>query len=224
MLGFARYPVFLYMTLSELRRMLEIGIARDDLASEYDSWINRGIRATQRDHSFNCMRHVGSVVMTAGTASVALPADFKELQPQKGSVSLFDAATGYFPCEITTRERMIQSLTVPRGVGLNPKVFLSLDDRGYASLNLLDNTSTDVTFSVAYFRFLPTLLADADENYLTREFEDMVQAKIKHLAFSAINDPQSAAELAQYEIEKKRAIAFDARQRIQGQQNSTRMG
>jgi hypothetical protein len=65
-------------------------------------------------------------------------------------------------------------------------------DGNVSSLNFLDNTSTDVTFSVAYFRFLPPLLADTDENYLTREFEDMVQAKSSTLHFSTINDPQAA--------------------------------
>jgi hypothetical protein len=95
--------------------MLEIGIARDDLASEYDNWINRGIRAVQRDHSYNCMRHVDTVTMASGTSSVLLPSDFKELQPQKGSVSIFDAATGYYVCEVTTRELLIRQMLVPRG-------------------------------------------------------------------------------------------------------------
>jgi hypothetical protein len=216
MLGPARYPVFLCMTKSELRRMLEIGIARDDLASEYDGWINRGIRAVQRDHSYNCMRHVGVVTMTSGTSSVLLPSDFKELQPQKGSVSVFDAATGYYMCEVTTREKLIRQSLSARGGGFQASIFLS-SDGNVASLNFLDTTLSDVTFSVAYFRFLPPLLADTDENYLTREFEDLVQAKIKHIAFSAINDPQASTELAAYEIEKRRTIPFDARQRIQGQ-------
>lgn len=210
------------MTLAELRRMLEIGIARDDLAADYTEWINRGLRAVQRDHSWNFMRHVSNVTMLGGTSSVALPADFKELQPQRGAVSLFDPALGLFPCDVTSRESLIFSATVPRGnLFSQARVFLS-NDGNQAFLNFLDNTSSDVTFAIAYFRFLPPLTADADENYLTREFEDMIQAKIKQIAFSSINDPQAAAELGLYEVEKRRAIAFDARQRIQGQ--NMRMG
>lgn len=204
------------MTLAELRRMLEIGVAREDLSGDYNDWINRGVRATQRDHSYNCMRHVANVTMSSGSSTVALPGDFKELCPQKGSVSLYTATEGYFPCEVVTREKLIQGDLVPRDITFGSRVFLS-NDGNQAFLNFLDNTFTDVTFSIAYFRFLPLLSADTDENYLTREFEDMVQAKIKQIAFSSINDPQAASELALYEVEKRRAIAFDARQRSQGQ-------
>lgn len=196
--------------------MLEIGVARDDLAGEYTEWINRGVRAVQRDHSYNCMRHVQNITMTAGTSAVALPGDFKELQSPKGSVSLYVPSEGYFPCEVVTRAKLIQGGTVPRGAAFEARVFLS-NDGNQAFLNFLDNTTSDVTFSVEYFRFLPLLAADSDENYLTREFEDMVQAKIKQIAFSSTNDPQAASELALYEVEKRKAVAFDARQRSQGQ-------
>jgi hypothetical protein len=204
--------------------MLEIGIARDDLAGDYTDWINRGVRACQRDHSYNCMRHVSNVTMAAGTSSVVLPGDFKELQPKthrNGPVNVYSVAEGYTAVEILSREALISAAPSPGSVFAQTRMFMS-NDGNQAFLNFLDNTSTDVTFSVAYFRFLPPLSADSDENYLTREFEDMVQAKIKQIAFSSINDPQAAAELALYKIEKERAVAFDARQRSQGQ--NTRMG
>lgn len=196
--------------------MLEIGVAREDLSGEYTEWVNRGLRAVQRDHSYNCMRHLSNITMTAGTSTVALPGDFKELCPQRGSVSLYDPTSGYFPCEVVTREKLIQGDLVPRDVTFGARIFLS-NDGNQAFLNFLDNTFSEVTFSIAYFRFLPPLSADTDENYLSREFEDMVQAKIKQIAFSSINDPQAASELALYEVEKRRAVAFDARQRSQGQ-------
>jgi hypothetical protein len=204
--------------------MLEIGVSRDDLAGDYTDWINRGVRAVQRDHSYNCMRHVSNVTMLAGTSAVSLPGDFKELQIKRdrvGPVSLYTTTNGYFPIEVTTREKLIGGAPLPRGVDQQAQVFLS-NDGNQAFLNFLDNTSSDVTFSISYFRFLPPLEADTDENYLTREFEEMIQAKVKQTAFALINDPQATVELALYEVEKRKAIAFDARQRSQGQ--NIRMG
>lgn len=204
--------------------MLDISIARDDLSGEYTSWINRGVRAVQRDHSFNCMRHVSNITMTAGTSAVVLPGDFKELQPKKhkvGPVTLYTPTQGYFSVEVTSREALIGAAPMARGTETQARVYES-NDGNQAFLNFLDNTQADATFSVSYFRFLPPLVADTDENYLTREFEEMVQAKIKQIAFSSINDPQAVTELALYETEKRKAIAFDAKQRAQGQ--NIRMG
>ena len=167
------------------------------------------------------MRHVASVTMAAGTSSVALPDNFKQLQPQQGSVALYDAVDGYFPCEVLTRERILLARSSPQNGRFNVRVFLS-NDGNQEFLNYLDNTTTAATFSIAYFRFLPPLVADSDENYLTREFEEMIQAKIKQIAFSTINDPQAGVELGLYEVEKRKAVAFDARQYVQGR--NVRMG
>lgn len=194
--------------------MLDISVGRSDLTGEYDRWINEGLRTIQRDFNYSCMRHVGQITMTNGTSSVRMPADFKQLQIEKGSVSLVDPSLGKIPVLVRTRERLIcQNRVTTRST--IPDVFLS-NDGDTAYLNLLDNTSGDSTFEIAYFRYLPPLVADTDENYITREFSGMTKASIKAIAFGEINDPLESAELAKYEIDKKAAKVFDTLQRTQG--------
>lgn len=209
------------MTLGELKRMLTVSVSRDDLEGDYKDWINRGIRAVQRDFSYNCMRHVSQVTMADGTSSVAMPGDFKEMQIERGSVALIDASNTRIPVDIVTREKLIglTAMTMPQLVRPSrttvPKLFLS-NDGNQAFLNMLDTTTGPASFEVAYFRYLPNLEADNDENYITREFEDMVQARVKAVAFSVINDPQAATEMGLYKIFKTEAIGFDTKQRTQG--------
>lgn len=204
------------MNLKDLRRMLDVSVNRSDLSDQYDDWINRGIRAIQRDFDYNCMRHVASVPMLLGQSTAQLPNDFKRLQTEKGSVALYDPVRGgNIPVEVKTRERLV-CLTQTQTRTTIPQVFLSNDGKT-AFLNLLDTTSNNITFSVAYFRYLPKLVAETDENYFTVEFEDMVQARVKAVAFSIINDPIEAAELAKYtNIHLPAAKVFDTLQRMQG--------
>ena len=203
------------MTLSDLRRMLDVSVGRADLADQYDIWINRGVRAIQRDYNFNCMRHVAEVVMLSGTSSVQMPGDFKQLQIEKGAVALKDPVNnGRIPLFVKTRERMICQTQLPNRQ-TSPDVYVS-NDGEFAFLNILDNTTSDTTFEIAYFRYLPKLEAGNDQNYFTIEFEDMVQARVKEVAFSVINDPLEAAEKAKYRIQLAEAKVFDTLQRMQG--------
>jgi hypothetical protein len=194
--------------------MLDVSVARADLTGEYNRWINEGLREIQRDYNYSCMRHVSEISMAAGSSSARMPDDFKQLQIEKGSVSLVDPTGGKIPVSIKTRERLICQAQMPNR-STTPDAFLS-NDGDTAFLNLLDATTTALTFSIAYFRYLPELDADDDENYITREFTGMVKARIKAIAFGEINDPLESAELAKYEIAKASAKVFDTLQRTQG--------
>jgi len=208
--------------------MLEVSVQRQDLADEYGAWVNRALVAIQADNSYNCMRHLGSVTITSGTSSVRLPADFKEFVPAQGAIAVTDATVtnrSLQPCELVTREKLIR---IRSSTILAPTVFdrglqvFETTDGDTAFLNTLDAAPQDLLFTISYFRYLPPLAADDDQNYLTRTYEDMVQARTKAVAFSVINDPLEGAELAKYEIHRRKAVTHDARLRTQGRIN--RMG
>ena len=207
---------FLLMNLSDLRRMLEVSVSRDDLAGDYDNWINRGLKAIQRDYNFLCMKTTADIVCPAAASSAPMPDDFKQLCTERGSVSLVDpAGSGLLPLEVKSRERLICLARVPNRTVV-PYVYLENDGKD-ASLNMLDSTTSETTFRIAYYRFLPDLSADDDENYFTTMFEDMVQARIKAVAFSIINDPMETVELTKYKtVHLPEAKVFDTHQRTQG--------
>lgn len=206
--------------------MLEVSVMRDDLAEFHKDWINRGLREICQDASFNCMRTSAEVTIESGTSFVSLPADFKELTPARSPVHLVGTDGALSPVDVTRREDIIKL----RATFLSPvasarsgstDVFLSNNGETW-TLNLLDEATSDTTFDVSYFRILPPLEADDASNYLTRTYEDLVEAKVKAIAFSQVNDPITAAWETKYELAKRRAVSDDTRRWTRGRR--TQMG
>lgn len=208
--------------------MLDVSVNRGDLTDQYGDWINRALKAIQADNSYNCMRHSTDVEIAGSESSVKLPADFKEFVPDIGGISVVDAlatSRGRMPCDLVTEEKLIRTRAasgLPSSVWGNGLQVFATTDGDNTFLNILDIASGTLTFTIKYFRYLPSLAADTDQNFLTRTYEDMVQARVKAVAFSLINDPLEAAELTKYEIHRKKAVIHDARIRAIGRIN--RMG
>jgi hypothetical protein len=183
-------------------RVLEVAVQRTDLETFYPAWINQAMKGIQRDWSFNAMRHEADVTILQGTTSVPMPADFKELQKARPPIyyRFFDASDSrLIPCDIVRQEELIRldtSLLYPaRYSRVRPfryyPVFMDWID-GQPTLNLLENDHEEMTFLVKYFRYFPEMSRPDDENPITRDYEEMVKAKLKAVAFEEIGDPQAA--------------------------------
>jgi hypothetical protein len=211
-------------TFKYFKDVLAEDVNRSDKEHRYADWIRQGIRKVQQDVSWNCMRRSGDTVISAGSLQAALPADFKEFTPEATPVHIKSNNT-FFPVLVTTFEAMAaanagrERLIIHPGSGRSDSVpvYLSYETpMAQPFLNMFDNASETLTFRVSYFGFLPDLQADEDENYLTVNYTEMVEAKIKSVAFKAINDPVAAEFEAEYQRLKIEAEGDDARRRYQG--------
>lgn len=190
------------MTFRKLIRMLEIAVQRTDLEELYPDWINQALKGIQRDWSFNCMRHEADITITTATTFVDMPADFKELQQARPPIFYKFHDTGddrLIPCDVVRQEELVRldtSLLYPaRYSRIRPfryyPVYLSWND-GQCKLHILEEDHEEMDFVIKYYRYLPALSAPDDENGITRDYEEMVKAKVKAIAFEEIGDPQAA--------------------------------
>lgn len=221
---------FFLMTKGELLRTLEVGVNRPDVADLYPKWINQAIRAICQDYSFTFMRHSADVVMDAGSSSTRMPADFKELITDRCSVYVGDGQGGLVPCDVQ-RESTFRRLLLPdNGVILpaNSETFY----RGFpvwvdwgsdsVSLATIARTMTALTFTVKYHRYLPELQDLKDDNSLTRNYPEMMKAKLKAVAFEELNDDTAVEFETLYESKLEKAKFHDANTLLKGRVN--RMG
>lgn len=193
------------MTFLNLKTMLAQDVNRSDKEMWYPVWINRALRKIQTDASFACMKSRQDVVIPAGSSSVLLPTRFKELYPEQFPVAVISppgsgGIVSEIPCEVTSREDIvgyrISSLLPVRQASFSGSlvgypVWTELTGSGW-TLNIADPASETLTFRVAHHAFLPELAADSDSNYLTLNYPDLVENKVKGIAFMAVNDPIGA--------------------------------
>jgi hypothetical protein len=218
------------MTFANLKSMLAQDVNRADKETVwYPIWINRALRKIQTDVSFSCMRGRATVTIPANQTSAALPARFKELTAEQYPVtmanpSLGSGAAAEVPCEVVSREH----LTTFRVSGLLPArqanalgslsgypVWVEYAPAGW-TLNILDPASEELNFSVSHHAFLPDLVADGDTNYLTLNYPDLVENKIKAIAFMSLNDPIAAQFEAISAKLLREATLDDERRRTRG--------
>lgn len=223
------------MKFGELKLLLDEEIQRHDLKHRYGQWINRGLRKIQQDTSWQCMSHVSEVVLPNGSSEVELPGDFKELTFEKTPVHMKivdSVGTQYFPCKVQTFEQLTAqnahvlypySQTTVRTQQIGLPVYIS--PNGVTArwfLNIVEEADADLTFRVSYYRYLPELADDDDENFFTRNYEEMVEAVVKKIGFTAINDPIAASFEALYQKEFSTAHNHDQRRKYSGR--TLRMG
>jgi hypothetical protein len=224
------------MNVLELKATLDREVQRPDMSYKYLTWINRALRKIQQDFSWNCMRHSEEMTISTGATNVQLPANFKEFTPENTPVHLKHVETTnrtrWVPSRVGTFEDIARKDTMllypyaPQQVITDKfgiPVYLTVEgDEGLWFLNIFGTASTDIIFRVSYFRFLPKLQADDQDNFLTREYEEMVESKLKATAFMSLNDPVSAEFEGLYRSMAKNAQATDGLRRYQGR--TLRMG
>jgi len=200
------------------------------MSDAYGDWINQALRGIYRDHSFLCMRHRDTVTMSNGATSVSLPLDFKELLADRSPVYMQGGDGSLLPVSITresTERRLLtsnQTIVVPT----NPStLFRDLPcwlewGPQTAEFHTLYPVAGDTNFVVNYFRFLPSLEADSDQNYITMFYEEMVKAKVSAVAFEELRDPEWEAQEKLYADRFRRAVADDLYRSQKGRK--TQMG
>ena len=213
--------------------MLQEDFARYDKEQSgwYTKWINRGIRKICQDRSWNCMRKSANVTISSGSSSVNLPADFKELQNERPAVFYCDPANAEnkTPVRITSRAYMDDHDTGmlwppawAAGSQTALEAFIEQSSTGQYTLNVDDNLSQDATYRVQYFGFFDDLVNNADSNYITNNYEDMLTCKIKEIAFLSVNDPIAADFMTVYKNYLQEAWRDDQNRKHSGRK--LRMG
>lgn len=197
------------MNFGDLKLMLQEDFARYDKEQSgwYPKWINRAIKKICQDRSWNFMRSTANVTISSGSSSTNLPSDFKELQNERPAVFLISAngdATNT-PVRITSRAYLDDHNTAtmwPQGWGggsqSNLEAFIEQTVSGTYNLHTASELDQDAVFRVQYYGFLSELLNNTDSNYITNNYEDMLIAKIKEIAFLSVNDPIAADYMTLY--------------------------
>lgn len=187
------------MNFGELLRFTSAAVNRADREADYPLWINNAVTEIQRRYDWTFMRSADTVVAAAGVKSVPLPDNFKSLQNLRPAVTVTDTLNSLreFPCDVTTEPQLIRK----NGAFVFPypyqyqfrygyPVFIKWD-AGIPSLAFYGDTAAALSFHVRYYGYFPKLVADNDENPITTDFEQMLKAKIKAIAFEDLNDPLS---------------------------------
>jgi hypothetical protein len=190
------------MNLGDLKAVLETGFDRSDLEHRYVSFINRSLRKLQQDQDWARTKTIIEVTIPQLEESVSLPADFKAMTQEQFPVMVRsqDNQT-WLPCPLQSEEyclryqattfyppSQISQFMARAGV----TVFTRRDLNG-DTLRIGLPAAEDLKFRVSYFRFLPDLVEDKDDNFLTREYEDLVEHRILATAFASINDVEMTA-------------------------------
>lgn len=193
------------MTFSDLKLMLAQDVNRSDKETVwYPKWINRALRKIQTDVSFACMKSRASLQMAPGASSVNLPANFKELTAEQYPVTIIDPSlpgiAAELPCTVTSREEMVAY----RASTYVPTQASNVRGRLSGLPVYLDRTSTDWTLNVqgpaeegldlrvSYYGFLAELVNNSDTNYFLLNYPDLVENKVKAIAFTSLNDPAAS--------------------------------
>ena len=215
--------------LSKLKARVNLGVLRSDvsLASNgYADFINQAIKELADLRSFECMATQVDVTILTGNKSIALPADFKELDARNtngGPIAfvLIDPANpgavlpvqAYFEAEELRRFfKFGGQLAIAFG---EMRVFLKIDKNG-ASIGMASPALENLTFRVDYFQYLPDLVDDADTSPLADQYPEMVIAKAKALALASVNDGAAQGAEAMASVKFKEASFKEARAQLAG--------
>lgn len=191
---------------------MDVGVQRNDLRAEYKDFINQAIHNAQERRSWGCMTHKDTKTLQSGRTFVIMPGDFKELQRGQAPIGILNNQTTsfgplYLPCRIMSKRELerLNTYGVYNGVffyglfsqALNPYQFVNLPiyidwQDGFPAINILGKASTDITFIINYFKWIPSLEKEEDTNWFTMTAPEMIYNKAMALAFEMIKDYEAA--------------------------------
>jgi hypothetical protein len=188
------------MNFADMQAAVKQGVLRNDLS--YDGFVNAALREIQNRRSWSFMRTRATVTLLAGQTSVALPADYKELQNVRPAVTLAiqdPAVPGGAvakPVNVVTESEQVRSawnfditMFPLMSVFLTEESDFTTFGTQVKTLNIVIPGTQDLVFNVRYYRFLPDLVNDNDVNQFMIQYPEMVELKAKTKAFNRINDP-----------------------------------
>lgn len=213
------------MNFKEWIRSLEVGVNRADLAADYPRYCNDALREICQRRSWRAMRTRGQVTIPANATSTPLPSDFKELVNERSPIEQVNGEGLAIPSDVFRREKLIrwdawllngQAVYINTVTGRVPlQVFID-DLDGTPTLNVVRAQVSALLFNITYFRYLPDLAEDEDENGLTVNYPEMCKAKAKAIAFGDMNDDLAASFEQLFEAKFTAAAGQDAYSAIAG--------
>lgn len=215
--------------LSKLKARVNLGVLRSDIAAAsngYADFINQAIKELEDLRSWDCMSTQTNVTLPTGQRSVALPADFKELDARNtngGPIAFVlndpDHPGAVFPVpayfeaeELRRFFRFGGQLAIAFG---ELRVFLKKDSTG-TSIGMVQPALEDFQFRVDYYHYLPDLVEDVDTSPLAEQYPEMVIAKAKALALASVNDAAAQGNETMASSKFKEASFREARSALQG--------
>jgi hypothetical protein len=218
------------MNFAELQAAVKQGVLRNDLS--YDGFVNAALREIQNRRSFSFMRTRATVTLLAGQTSVALPADYKELQNVRPAITLAiqdPAVPGGAvakPVNVVTEAEQVRwawnfDLTMfpLMSVFITEESDFTTYGTQVKSLGIIIPGTQDLVFNVRYYRFLPDLVLDTDTNQFTIQYPEMVELKAKTKAFNRINDPAAGQTEQLFGEQFMVAVREDAYKDTTGREN-----
>lgn len=221
------------MTLRKMKERLHISVQRDDLRNLYVDFINEARMELMKLHNFSAMKKVMPIVIPSGQDRIPLFADFKDFGDDPG-VFLVDPqrlAGGAPPvktfCKVEVRANMLRKISRRAWfLPYYPQYSTSTRWNGFGVwFDILDDTPLmglpapaegDLNFEVSYYRYLPAVADDNDEDYLMREHGLMVLNYAKAVARDAIDDPLAPTNLAAAMALFRTAADKDTQSKIKG--------
>ncbi len=206
-------------TFAQWKARLAARVQRDDLAASYGGYFNTALRKIQDRRSWLAMKKTVNVAVPTGTGreTVALPADFKELQKRPAVHYITDEGQ-FIPAEVVTEEQQIYRVWAFGGTPIctwPPRVFFERTATG-AILGVLEPLSQPFNFRVKYYGYLPDLALDSSTSPIADAYPELVFSKAKSVAFADINDPIAAVFEQQFEKELADAIRVEAYSEVRG--------
>lgn len=219
------------MTFLDLKNAVQQGVLRNDLG-DYGLFVNAALREIQNRRSWSFMRTRATVTLLAGQTSVALPADYKELQNVRPAITLAiqdPAVPGGAvakPVNVVTEAQQVRSawnfdLTMfpLMTVFINEESDLAVPGTQVKTISIAIPGTQDLVFNARYYRFLPDLVNDFDTNQFTIQYPEMVELKAKTKAFNRINDPAAGQTEQLFGEQFTIAVRQDAYKDTTGKEN-----
>lgn len=219
------------MTFADLQTNVLTGVKRTDVGP-YGDLVNQAIREIQNRRSWSFMRTRTNITLPAGQTSVALPADYKELQNVRPAITLAiqdPAVPGGAvakPVQVVYEHQQVNfawnfDLTMfpLMSVCITEESDFTTYGTQVKTLGIVIPGTQDLVFNVRYYRFLPDLVNDSDTNQFTIQYPELVELKAKAKAFNRINDPIADSVEQRFGEQLMIAVREDAYKDTTGREN-----
>lgn len=218
----------------------ELGVRSIRIDSDAKRFVNRAQKKICERRNWSFMRDLINRTIIAQEFSVNMPSDFKELCEERSPVTFNQPTNGApLPCYITSRARLDRLNFwsywpfASTYIGFYTIQYVFMEQRrdppgdntndGPWTLNISRwyPNSTDITYNISCYRYVPDLVLGTDHNPLT-DHGDLGDALInltKALCYFSEDptDPRGQAAMAIYENAYRSAAYTDARQKVGGQ-------
>lgn len=203
------------MNLGQYVSLLSDCTKADTQLGIFPTYVNIALKQLQRRRSWLGMKSQIAFTIPSGNGQATLPTTFKE--PQSGLNALRAQSvltpTGYDMWYLYSKQELERLGVIGVGAPDN-KAYIDYDGTNHIIVTL-GQVGNDTNFLLDAYSFFPDLVANADENYLTREYPLLVleQAKVYAFRHGGMDDGtgermMQMADTAQSEVERLYELAI----------------